>query len=141
MKLTHHHHAGWRFIRTQEYTQGAHKPNGLWLSVDDDWRRWCEIENYGIGDHETEFRIAAPEKVLTITNADELRAFTAEWMASDPIEQYRWEWQNLVDAGWSGIMIAPYIWECRLLDGTAWYYSWDVASACIWDLSILEEVK
>lgn len=29
---------------------------------------------------------------------------------------------------------APYQWECRLDRDTFWYYSWDCASACIWNL-------
>ena len=48
---------------------------------------------------------------------------------------YRINWQPLTEQ-YAGIIISPYQWK-RRLDGRAsdWYYGWDCASACIWDLS------
>ena len=38
---------------------------------------------------------------------------------------------------YQGLIIAPYLWDLRLF-GPAWYYGWDCASGCIWDLTAVE---
>ena len=37
------------------------------------------------------------------------------------------------------MFITPYQWELRFeLD---WYYGWDVASGCVWNLSVIESME
>ena len=39
---------------------------------------------------------------------------------------------------YDGIIIAPYQYSCRLMNSsTAWYYGWDCASGCIWNLGCI----
>jgi len=38
----------------------------------------------------------------------------------------------VVSKEYDGIEIAPYQWDARL--SLIWYYGWDVASGCIWNL-------
>jgi len=49
-------------------------------------------------------------------------------------------WEE-VSKNWEGIEIVPYIWTARNI--LNWYYPWDVASGCIWNLDgiSLEEIK
>lgn len=141
MIFTHHPQPGVEFIfedwRTYPQILG-NKPRGLWLSVDDDWRRWVD-ERIGwvLGD-------PVPvdvdlDRVLWIRTVDEINAFHAEFAA-------RHDWApHDVDYGWAidwptvarvhaGIVIAPHQ---RINFGPVadWYYPWDVASGCVWDLS------
>jgi hypothetical protein len=36
------------------------------------------------------------------------------------------------------LLITPYIWSCRL--DFNWYYTWDCASGCFWDVSCLHRI-
>jgi hypothetical protein len=44
-----------------------------------------------------------------------------------------------VAAEYAGILIAPY--QRPVRHEIMWYYTWDCASACIWDTSIIERVE
>lgn len=46
----------------------------------------------------------------------------------------------LIATRWDGIIIAPYQWSCRYDDRTFWYYGWDCASGCIWNLHAITDV-
>lgn len=38
---------------------------------------------------------------------------------------------------YKGLLISPYIFERRIYKDTAWYYTWDCASGCVWDVSCI----
>jgi hypothetical protein len=141
LTFTHHPRAPlpWEFDPSRKYEQTRRwaKPTGFWLSVNDDWRRYCEADE--VSDCEgvpvVEFALDL-ERVLVLDCAADLDEFHGSYVV--PQEQSH---GTLIDWGpltehFTGIMIAPYIWS-RRLDGPAssWYYPWDCASACIWDLS------
>lgn len=46
-----------------------------------------------------------------------------------------------VASRYSGIEIAPYQWKRRIHPSTFWYYTWDCASGCIWDLSAIKKFE
>lgn len=123
------------------------KPRGLWLSVDDDWERWCKDEDFSLGclRSRTEIVLVDDANVLRLKGADDIDAFSAEF-AYDPLKLFpngskygvRWD---LVASRWQGIIIAPYCWERRLTEHTFWYYGWDCASGCIWDAAAVGSLK
>lgn len=126
-----------------KYEQGEigvyRKPVGLWLSVDGeyDWQWWCENESFGIGAFRHTVLLRPDANVLVIGTLDEFDAFQRRYesrIASWPYDALGIDWEE-VARDFSGIVIAPYQWSRRL--GT-WYYTWDCASACIWDLYALE---
>ena len=41
---------------------------------------------------------------------------------------------------YDGIVIAPYQWNCRYGDHI-WYYTWDCASGCIWNIDAIEKIE
>ena len=151
----------WRFDpdRTYPMPKPDMKPRGLWLSVDNDWRRWCEgdgMEDWVRGP-EYGFEFIDAGRVLMLTTAQDIDRFTDAFVNRHPeddgmrrwyeqreitrnsgnyIDQYRLNW-GVLASEFAGILIAPYIWERRLSPHTSWYYPWDAASACIWDLSVL----
>lgn len=122
------------------------KPKGLWLSVEgeDDWRWWCEAENF----RDIESQIATEvvvewDEILHIQDALDLDAFHERYSkpAWEGVCHSKYpDWREIA-AEYKGIVIAPYIWERRLHNDTMWYYSWDCASGCIWDHTAVLEVK
>lgn len=141
MNFTHHPRPGnesWTFDPTRTYVQSskAMKPSGLWLSVDDDWRRWCTDEQMDWISHDVPVDVDTQQCLLLDTPAA-LDDFTRTYQ-STPAQRYGvslWIDWPVVAATYPGIIIAPYQWTRRLHQDTSWYYGWDCASACIWDLS------
>jgi hypothetical protein len=124
------------------------KPCGLWLSVegnDDGWKDWCVSEDWNTESltHSTDFALVPGANVLFLTTAEEVLAFTKRWqqagLAADPWRSRMIDWPAVMKL-YDGIVIAPYQWELRMERETFWYYSWDCASACIWNLSAVEPV-
>lgn len=139
---------------------GTHKPIGLWLSDESaflSWTGWCEREDFALGTFETHFAIPwvrrfaeAPHgggTVLWLATEREMMMFDAYYgMTWHCRRDQRWELDHSpeVDNVWDdltmeydGIIISPY--QSRLATLVPWYYSWDCASACIWNHEKLAE--
>ncbi len=125
------------------------KPDGLWVSDDDDemtWPAWCWQEQFRL--HKLAcahaVALAAGARILHLSSARDIDSFT-DAFSVDRHPGILWsrlfiDW-DAVAARWQGIIISPYIWERRLGDGAEWYYAWDCASGCIWDLAAIESVN
>ena len=146
MKFQHFTSRPLKFDPTRTYDQtDTFKPHGFWVSIEgtDDWKAWCEREEF-----RTETLVNCTEFEIDLTNVIQLHttldilSFTDRFRVSLGFRHASvWiNWEE-VAALYSGIIITPYNWECRYHRDTTWYYSWDCASGCIWDLSILTEVK
>jgi hypothetical protein len=114
----------------------------LWVSVDGeyDWPWWCEAESFDIGSFRHEVSLRPDANILVITTVNELDAFQRRYRAS--IASWAFskgiDWER-VARDHSGIVIAPYQWERRHDIKSSWYYGWDCASGCIWDLTAIAE--
>jgi hypothetical protein len=130
-----------------------HKPRGLWVSADgeDDWPTWCEAEQFGLERLKYRFRVQLADGWLHLDTPEAIVEFGEEFgvdiLADVPDRPWRdgrqclWvDWARVAQK-WPGIVIAPYQWSMRLDMSHSWYYSWDVASGCIWDASIIESVE
>lgn len=131
------------------------KPDGLWVSVkgDDDWPSWCRDEDFRL-DHLTHRHIVTlhdDAAIKIISGEKQLLEFDREWGAEWDLgghSFHRIDWPRLADQ-WDGIIIAPYVWSCRLPMelGSArksvsdWYYPWDCASGCIWNGEAIKSVE
>lgn len=167
MRLLHYADNGLQFDPTRTYNQtrddgnGKYmKPRGFWVSVEgeDDWKSWCLNNNFGTEENFTrpsEITLSPDANILYISSPRELDLFHAQW--SDPEDEkwyrelnsdYSWgdlyiynnrgiKWAELAQQ-YDGIIIAPYQWTRRMVQG--WYYSWDCASGCIWNLSAITSV-
>ena len=129
--------------RSREYVQSiGYKPSGLWVSVGDDWDRWCQAEQM---EWTTDVPIALVD--LTADAAERLLILDTEQAVRDLPTTYRDgqpQWNDYIDwpviaERYAGIVIAPYQWGARL--DVMWYYGWDCASGCIWDLSVVERTR
>ena len=125
------------------------KPNGLWFSVEghQDWKSWCEDEKFKLENLAISYEIILKDdaNILHLKTPDEIRAFGKTYQHStrysdidDDSSEINWD---RVKEKHQGIIISPYQWDCRLALDTCWYYGWDCASGCIWDLSCIEEFK
>lgn len=131
-----------------------HKPHGFWVSVgdgEDGWREWCESSDFGIARLAECHRVTLVEgaNILRISSAHELLDFTRcfeamrEWQKKSSDLDWRGnaiDWREVAKKH-DGIIIAPYIWECRLNPRSHWYYSWDVASGCIWNADAIAGIE
>lgn len=132
----------WKYYDRPDGEIGNFKPIGLWLSheVDDmGWKSWCLIEQFQLEKltYRRDFTIVKPEKILHLDSDASIFDFDNEYK----MQLYRSintiDWKR-VKSEFGGIVISPYQWACR--NAYTWYYGFDVASACIWDLSTIEEV-
>ena len=123
--------------------QGLGKPKGLWISVGGDWKTWCEAERFNLSGvkHRHVVTLTKDANLLMITSASELDCFASEYgrrLYSDSSKTDDIDWSR-VSAQHQGIVISPYIWTRRL--EMLWYYGWDCASGCIWDLHAIKDLK
>lgn len=130
---------------------GAMKPCGLWVSVEDfeddtNWYDWCVSEKFRIGALRHKYRVILKNaKILYLKSEDDIVQFSHLYAKNDPSDFGRYvgrqtapyismiSWAK-VKKYYDGIIIAPYQWNCRHALNTAWYYPWDCASGCIWNL-------
>lgn len=140
----------------------AMKPSGLWVSVqgEDDWKWWCESEEFRLDglNYAYEVKLKENANVLHLKTPFSLLEFTKKYgsdMHGNPLDLHKYFEFDGFSSGWGvgiinmdwakakkeyqGIIIAPYQWSCRF--DLMWYYGWDCASGCIWDLECIEEVK
>jgi hypothetical protein len=140
MKLTHHAPKPFELDYSRSYVQReSHKPKGFWVSVDGDWARWCETDwERGLGAHEHRVTLGPQANILRLSSEADIHTFTRVY--GNLLDTYRIDWP-LVASRYQGIIIAPYIWECRLDRRCSWYYTWDCASGCIWGLSAIKALE
>lgn len=134
------------YVQREPSTYG--KPRGFWVSVEgeDDWPTWCRDVDYAPERLATthNVRLADEANILTLATPQALDDFTERFGIRDRKSFRRHSWEDVsipwaaVASEYAGIIIAPYRWDRRAeLD---WYYGWDVASGCIWDLTAIESV-
>lgn len=119
-----------------------YKPLGLWLSDDDDygWKEWCEAEGYRLDKLKFAYLVELNFKnILHIKSATELRNFHKKYLESNFAYDFL-GWQKVAQ-DYKGIIISPYQWDMRLDNEVEWYYGWDVACACIWDMGALKSFE
>lgn len=117
------------------------KPRGLWYGIGSSWVDWVKSE---MPDWETDnvFKIDINESnILIIRNYEEITEFDKEYGVP-----YRTSYKTYTNIDWGkvannygGIEIAPYIYEARRT--IEWYYTWDVASGCIWGDGVIKNVE
>lgn len=124
-------------FRNEPNQKVDHKPRGLWYAIGSSWIDWVRNE---MPEWETDnvFSIEIDEsKIKKITNSQEIMEFT---------KQYKVDYHGFIIIDWrkvaqdySGIEISPYISKARR--GLNWYYTWDVASGCIWNQDAITSIK
>lgn len=123
------------------------KPIGFWLSDESDhgWSKWCISEEFMLGKlgFKHSFKCDVTDWVV-IRNFTELHYFHQNFK-NGGVPDYeakfhsRWiDWEKVKEQ-YKGILITPYDWKGRY--EFMWYYGWDCASACVWDLSTIKQMQ
>lgn len=141
---------------------GPFKPGySFWFSVEDfendqTWKTWCEGEEFRLEGLKYKYLVSIKKEanILLISTRQELIDFSIRFVANDLdyfadflkkssrdtyLYIYQIKWQQ-VQKLWDGIIIAPYQWECRMASETTWYYPWDCASGCVWNMDAIESL-
>ena len=145
MKLSHWTNERFVFDPLRSYTQKTGpKPKGFWLDVDEDWKRWCDDNDFRLNYLKVRYavEIAKPERMLWLTDSSLLDQFNGKFAARDqgriPNDaNFYIDW-NRVAHDFAGLIIAPYCLERRF--DLMWYYGFDCASGCVWDLAAIGSV-
>lgn len=163
LELRHYGKAPVKLDRSREYNLDGgwnHKPRGIWFTPakgPDTWPKYWR-ENMGRESSriavEHEVTLAPNANILWIRNYEEFDAFHEEYKTGLSYDSSRLEyidWRRVSDK-YDGIIIIPYLWG-RRMGGInwgdpsnpgpeqMWYYSWDVASGCIWNLRAIQSIR
>lgn len=122
------------------------KPRGFWITDDSEhcWASWCRVQSFNLFSLERVHEVELDEsRILFARDALDLDAFTERYgclarsypaIGSGPAIDW-----NRVASEFAGIIITPYVWSRRM--ELNWYYGWDCASGCIWDVSAVLGVR
>ena len=143
-----------KFNLNKTYKQGSDlKPTGLWYScysswykylIDNDWKGRLADYIYKLNIKNktlTDINNKDINKLLVINNEKDFEQFEKKYLKpSAPVRRLGKRWINWrkVANDFGGIEICPYFSEKREI---AWYYPWDVASGCIWNLNIVKNTE
>lgn len=129
------------------------KPRGLWITPEyakHNWYDWCMSEDFRTAElnfiHDVTFIKNA--NILRLDTQADIVAFTEEYgfnileslgQRSMVGGQDAIHW-DLVATKYHGILIPEYHWDLRMNHLARWYYPWDCASGCIWNVSVIESI-
>jgi hypothetical protein len=117
------------------------KPVGLWVSVDEEygWKEWCLIEGFRLESlsYKYEVVLKSNANVIILTTKEEIIDFSAKYFKKGEYWfDSKLDWAKVKET-YQGIIITPY--QDGLDEEYSWYYGWDCASGCIWDVSCIKE--
>lgn len=115
------------------------KPQGLWYSCGSEWDDWCRFEMpewITKSPYVYEIEIN-PSQMVIIRNSGDFLEFEQEF-GVDHHGMRVIDW-GAVARKYAGIEICPYQSKFRM--SSMWYYSWDVASGCIWGSGAFKSVE
>lgn len=139
---------------TSQPTPESHfdKPSGLWVSAEgeNDWKEWCSSESFHteLLDIPNEIHLKPDANILWLRSGDQLDEFTKMYGRENPLAALSpglfrepcIDWSRVAQ-DYQGIVISPYQWSRRMERFTSWYYGWDCASGCIWNVEAIDEVS
>ena len=121
-------------LEKRMFTQRATmKPKGFWYGFGNEWIDWVRSE---MPDWEGKYIYEVDignTNVLKIDTHFDLMKFHRKYAERKQIARDDLlDWSEVAKE-YDGIEINPYQWEARCQ--YMWYYGWDVASGCIWNLN------
>lgn len=119
------------------------KPTGLWVAKEDAWIEWGVQNSF---DHwtrdfvELDLDLSDIYKIRFERDLDALREeYGVVHEELNYVHSIDW---SLVAREFKGVYALNWEYGWSGLDSlNPWFYGWDLASGCVWDLSALEEIK
>jgi len=112
------------------------KPVGFWYSGNDEWLEWCRSEMpHWEGQHRYLVDVSKAN-VLMLDTAHKVKQFHRAYSDEKGPKSMSLtliDWVK-VEQDYDGVEIIPYQPSLRLDRDVFWYYGWDVASGCVWNL-------
>lgn len=149
MDLRHYSEYSITLDYSRTYTQKLFmKPFGLWISIGAAWRKWCEDENWGLDGIIVEHKITLNQNanILHLRNFGQIIDFAQTFSKNKAVLGFKnfnsmfIDWPQIALL-YDGIIISPYCWTARNDPHTAFYYGWDCASGCIWNLNAIKSLE
>ena len=148
------------FNRKYRQSSSSMKPSGFWYACYSSWYNWTQENDMFIGKYIHKINITPGSLrslntkdnngLLVINNVDDLLLFdkrykeTIAWYYPFDKKRSRIDWKK-VSQDYGGIEICPYLGDRLIKEGKwrrlEWYWSWDVASGCIWNTTILKNTE
>jgi hypothetical protein len=128
------------------------KPRGRWITDDsgDCWKAWCLAEQFRLDQLTHKHEVVLDEaSMLIIRSLWELDDFAERfgavnvWGTNEHPTRWRdkcIDWRQVANQ-YSGVIITPYQWQRRMDEDLRWYYGWDCASGCIWDMAAIKDIR
>jgi hypothetical protein len=149
LALRHYDSGPLELDRSWAYAAGQRdKPDGFWVSVEgeQDWKSWCKQSGFYPRELQAEHvvTLGPGANILYLSTVAELDTFNKEYgLPNRDRHQYSFSVHEYVDwrgltLDYDGLIIAPYQYSRRMKFG--WYYGWDCASGCIWNLDAIESL-
>ena len=135
------------FKKVYKQSNSDFKPNGFWYSYYNDWYNFIQkeaqqfqykyIHKININSKVlTDIKNKNKDKILVINNLKDFDIFNKRYGHIHHGENKKFDvvnWKK-VSKDYGGIEIGPYLIKRRHL---SWYYSFDVASGCIWNIKAI----
>lgn len=117
-------------------TNSIGKPGGFWFGVGSEWVDWTKDEMpEWKGDNLYSVEVDESE-CLVIESEFDFRDFSRTYGTRDGMI----DWER-VSKDHKGIIVRQYFPKYRMNPQYRWYYSWDIASGCVWDASAIKQVE
>lgn len=147
--------------RNHEYKQYVtFKPFGLWIGICNSWHNYWYIDEQmdtmegkfiyevklfpNVYTTQKRYRKGKyPKKILIIETLDDIDYITKEYGRKDKnnsLENFLIDWFKFSER-YAGIEFRNYIKDFDVRMKYVWYSTVDVNSLCIWDLSLVKEIK
>ena len=129
-----------KVINTNQKVGGS-KPVGLWYSIGTDWVDWVR-DNMPHWEGENLYIIDInPNNILHLNTEEKVIEFSNLYSVKNGRESGRGfdiDWVKVAQK-YSGIEISPYQYGLRF--EYLWYYTWDIASGCLWNNNAVNNIK
>ncbi|MYB02022.1 MAG: hypothetical protein F4118_00330 [Acidimicrobiaceae bacterium] len=133
------------------YLRPNMKPEGFWFSPEDDneqtdesWYDFCvDVRSMCQRLRYKYYVLVDPTaNLLILDTVSKMYEFNRKYLVyeKEPVLRSLSVLWNKVALDYQGILIAPYHYRLRLHADFRWYYDWDCASGCIWDISVIQSI-
>ena len=112
---------------------------GLWGCRGDEWKEWCESNDFPCGEYRFEWRLSKTAKVLNIRTIEDYKKVVRKYKTSigEGLGTIRCIDFNKIIRDYDAMEIFdPAVWECRFMDDIdgkydLGLYTWDVPSIVV----------